>query len=132
MTSPLKNSISPNERGIWTMLRPKSVWVKWKEKRKRWEVGVQWHGKPERFDQFQGIPHISREIAEEHASEIRTEIRKGTLDPEKHKKRGRRKSLYLFGEYAALWLQGYDEKIQTGDISRLYVDDLKRYNDLYF
>lgn len=114
------------------MLRPKSVWITWKPRLKRWEVGVQWHGRPERFYQFQGIPHISEEIAEEHASEIRTEIRKKTFDPQKHKKRGRRQSPYLFKEYVKIWLQDYRRAVQTGDKNRHYVEDLERYSRLYW
>lgn len=119
------------------MLRPKSVWVTYKPKLKRWEVGVQWHGHPERFYQFHGLSHTSWEIAEEHASEIRTEIRKhfrneGVFDPERHKKRGKRKSPYLFQEYVSLWLHTYNQAVSTGDKNRHYVSDLVRYNRLYW
>lgn len=131
LTLPLKNVIPlSQEGGILKMLRPRSVWISWKEKRKRWEVGVSWHGKKERFYQYDGMAHTCIEIATDHAGAIRSEIKKGFFNPENHKKR-RGGSSYLFGEYAKLWMKEYEQKIKTGDVCKEYVKILSGYIYIY-
>lgn len=113
------------------MLRPQSVWISWKPKRKRFEVGVSWHGRKERFYQYDGIPHIVREVAEDHAGAIRREIKKKIFNPENHKKRRKGSCPYLFDGYSKLWIKDYEQKIKTGDVCKEYVKILSGYIDIY-
>lgn len=113
------------------MLRPKKVWVTWKPKRKRYEVGVWWHGKAEVFYQYEGVPHLTQEIAELHRGEIEAEIKHKTFDPQKHKKHPASRSLYTISEYAAIWLRDYKLRVRTRDVSAEYARHLERYFELY-
>lgn len=110
-------------------LRPKKVWITWKPERKRWEVGLCWNGRKYRWYQFLGISNYTEEIANEMAGQIRSEMRKGVFDPDKYS--FNRKSLYLFSEYAMLWLREYDQAVITDDVSKEYVKHLERYIRLH-
>jgi len=124
------------------MLRgKKSVWVTWKEARQRWEVGFWWEGKQKKYYswEFQGQKWIftkqRKEIAEEFASHIRSLMRPKngicTFDPDQLKT-GRKGSFYTFCKFAEIWLQKYTQSVETGDISKEYVEHLHRYNRLYW
>lgn len=123
------------------MLRNKSVWVSWKEGRQRWEVGFWWEGKQYRYfswmfqEQKWSFTRPRKELAEEFAHHIRALMRPKhgvyTFDPDQLRT-GRKKSLYSFSNYAENWIKKYDQKIATKDISKEYVDHLRRYNRLYW
>jgi integrase len=125
-------------KGGMKMLRPRKCWVTWKPQRKRYEVGIWWQGKAEVFYQWEGIPHITQEIAQKHAEQIESELklhydRKSPFifEPQKHKKTPKGKSPYHFSEYSKLWIKGYEQRIKTGDISREYVRNLEGYIRLH-
>ena len=141
---PISAKISPNsqEGGILAMLRPRSIWVTWKPGRGRWEVGFWWEGKLYRFYswEFQGnrftFTEANRAIAEEFANHIRARMRPNeqgicTFDPAQLRS-GRRRSLWVFSKYVELWLKEYDLQVKTRDRSTEYVQQLKRYNRLYW
>ena len=124
------------------MLRPRSVWVTWKADRKRWEVGFWWEGRLWRFYSwaFQGNRFVftkeNKAIAEEFANHVRARMRPNeqgvcTFDPALLRS-GRRRSLWLFRNYAELWLREYDQQVRTGDRSAEYVQHLRRYNRLFW
>ncbi|NQT56176.1 MAG: site-specific integrase [Desulfobacteraceae bacterium] len=120
------------------MLNSTSVWIKWKDLKKRYEVGFYWEGKRFRFYSwtFQGqrIQFKSRDIANEFASQIKAEMRPNrqgiiTFTPEKYT--GQKKTVYQISEHAKLWLKEYELMIQTEDISKEYYGHLSRYFRLH-
>jgi len=124
------------------MLHGPSIWVSWKEKRQRWEVGFWWEGKPYTFYSWviQGkrysFTRDMKPIAEQFKSYIRGKMQPNedgfcTFEPGQIKT-GRRKSLYTFSKWVDMWLMEYALKIETGDISREYVAHLNRYSRLYW
>ena len=123
------------------MLRGKSVWVTWQERRNRWEVGFWWENKQKKYYSWttggQTWTFIKRreEIAKDFASYIRAMMRPKngicTFHPDQLKT-GRKTSFYTFCKFAEIWLQKYTQSVETGDVSREYVDHLHRYNRLYW
>ena len=129
----------PPEKGVMDMLRPKKAWITYKPTLKRWEVGLFWQGKPERFYQWEGIPHTEESIAEKHKEQIESELKLHydirspfKFDPQKHKKRIHKRSVTLFENYITeTWLKEYDLKLRTNDVNREYVTNLKGYFRLH-
>ncbi len=70
-----------------------------------------------------GHPFDSYERASQELSTIRTEVRKGTFDPRNYVKRDL-KGL-LFSNYADLWLERQEKRIEGGYISREYFRSVK-------
>ena len=122
------------------MVRNKSVWVSWRPKKKRFEVGF-WHeGELFQFYSWEirigkRIPLKTREIADEYASHIRSLMRPNaqgivTFDPWSLK--GRRRSPWTFRKYVRTWLDEYRLQAEAGDRSAEYVEALERYDRLYW
>jgi len=74
LTQPNPNNIHSQQKGVVDMLRPKKVWITYKPHLKRWEVGLYWHGKAERFYQIKGYPLYTEELANELAGDIRSDL----------------------------------------------------------
>lgn len=128
-----------NSREILAMINPQKVWVKWVEKKKRYEVGFYWEQKRYRFYSWtlrgKRIPFKSKDIAEEFASQIRSDMRpnrKGviTFDPAPYTG-DNKKSVYTISEHSKLWLKEYFLQIQTEGISKEYYQHLERYFRLH-
>ena len=124
--------------GIFKMLNKQSVWVKWKEWKKRYEVGFYWEKKRYRFYSwtFQGnrLQFKTKDIADEFANQIKAEMRpnrQGVIifDPTKYT--GHKKTIYAISEHSKLWLKEYEIMIQTEDITKGYYDHLERYFRLH-
>ena len=118
-----------------------AVWVSWREKRNRWEVGFKWDDKTKQYYSwtFQGTRWVftreNKHIAEEYAAHIRSLMRPNTqgivtFDP--GQLTGQRKSVYAFERYVNTAFKDYDRQVQAGDRKKEYVDHLKRYNRLYW
>jgi integrase/recombinase XerD len=132
-----------NEGEVLAMLRPRKVWISWKESKKRWEIGFYWEGKPKRYYSwvFQGqrfsFTKENRFVAEEFKNHILAKMRPNeqgisTFHPDQLRS-GKRGSLYTFSKYVTeVWLPSYDQAVQTGDRNPEYVEHLKRYNRLYW
>jgi hypothetical protein len=136
--APTHSDVNLNEGGILNMLNRTSVWVQWKEKKQRYEVGFYWEGKRYRFYSWtlQGrrIQFKSKDVADEFASQIRSELRpnqKGIIlfNPEIYT--GQKKSIYQISEHSKVWLKEYELQIQTEDISPEYYGHLARYFRLH-
>ena len=134
------STIDSNQRGggIFAMLNKQSVWVKWKAKKQRYEVGFYWEKKRYRFYSwtFQGnrLQFKTKDIADEFANQIKAEMRpnrKGiiTFDPAKYT--GQKKTVYAISEHSKLWLKEYEIQIQTEDVSKEYYKHLERYFRLH-
>lgn len=112
------------------MYRKRSVWITWKPERKRYEVGVHWQGRKYRFYQYDGVPHASREVAQDHAGAIRREIKMGIFDPGKHGKG--QHSKHAFKDYARMIAKDYQAMAKVGDVSQIYAHSLsQRINDMF-
>ncbi len=118
-----------------------SVWVSWREKRNRWEVGFKWDGKTKQYFSwtFQGrrfsFTKENKHIADEYAAHIRSLMRPNmqgivTFDP--GQLTGQRRSAYAFERYVETTFKDYDRQVLAGDRKKEYVDHLKRYNRLYW
>lgn len=118
-----------------------TVWVSWRERNQRWEVGFKWQGKVKQYYSwtYQGskfsFTKQNKHIADEYASHIRSQMRPNmqgivTFDP--GQLTGQRKSAYAFERYIATAFKDYDRQVQAGDRKKEYVDHLKRYHRLYW
>ena len=118
-----------------------AVWVSWREKRQRWEVGFKWEGKTKQYFSwtFQGrrfsFTKENKHIADEYAAHIRSLMRPNvqgvvTFDP--GQLTGQRKSDYAFERYVSTVFKNYDNQVRAGDRKKEYVDHLKRYHRLYW
>lgn len=117
------------------------VWVSWREKRKRWEVGFKWEGKTKQYYSWtlNGVKLSftlqNREVADEFSAHIRSLMRPNaqgivTFDP--GQLTGQRKSAYAFERYVKTAFKDYDRQVMAGDRKKEYVDHLKRYHRLYW
>jgi integrase len=130
------------EGGVLAMLAKKSVWLRWKSGKGRWEVGMYWEGRAKRFYTWntpQGYVQFTREnkiwaealkryiearlipnedgIIAFHPDQVRTGIKKAS---------------HIFCNYVKGWLKEYEELAKRGKRSREYVQHLHRYNRLYW
>ena len=132
--------ITPEKGGGFPMAKT-AVWVSWREKRNRWEVGFRWEKQTKQYYSwtFQGTRWVftkeNKHIAEEYAAHIRSLMRPNmqgvvTFDP--GQLTGQRKSAYAFERYVTIVLKDYDRQVQAGDRKKDYVDHLKRYNRMYW
>lgn len=117
------------------------VWVSWRDRNKRWEVGFKWKGKVRQYYSwtFQGtrwsFTKENAHIAHEYAAHIRSLMRPNdqgivTFDP--GQLTGSRKSAYSFDRYVNTVFKEYDRQVKAGDRKKEYVDHLKRYHRLYW
>ena len=124
------------------MLAGRSVWLSWKEDRKRWEVGLYWEGKPIRFYSWttpQGKHSFT--VEQRHWAEALKEFIEAKLIPNhdgictfhpSQIKTGREVSGYTFSRFVKSWIEEYRVAVETGDRSAEYVEHLERYNRLYW
>lgn len=78
--------------------------VKWHEPAKRFYVRVWWHGKDERFWNYNGVALETEKIANKLLDKIRVEIDSGTFDPRNY----RADAPLSIGEYVKTWLRASD------------------------
>ena len=118
-----------------------TVWVSWREKRKRWEVGFKWEGKTKQYYSwvFNGQRFVftqeNRHIADEYAAHIRSLMRPNiqgiiTFDP--GQLTGQRRSAFAFERYIQAFLDDYDQRVLSGDSAEGTVTHFKGYNRLYW
>lgn len=118
-----------------------SVWVSWREKRQRWEVGFKWDQKNYQFYSwnFQGrrfsFTKENKHIADEYAAHLRSLMRPNvqgivTFDP--GQLTGHRRSVYSFVRYVKAFLDECEIKQESGLMAKGTVDHYKRYNRLYW
>jgi integrase/recombinase XerD len=123
------------------LMSTRSVWVSWRDARKRWEVGFKWEGRNYQFYswEFQGrrfaFTKENKHIADEYAAHLRSLMRPNmqgivTFDP--GQLTGRRRSVYSFSRYVKTFLDECEIKRQSGLMAEGTVDHYRRYHRLYW
>ena len=141
MTLTVKNSKGARKGVLYTMA-PRKVWVRWIEKKKRWEVGFYWDRKPYRYYSWTiqskrySFTKDRKHIAEDFADYIRARMfpnEQGisTFHPEQLSS-GKKTSLYNFDNYVKIWIAEKARLAQVGKRAKEYITHLERYHRLYW
>ena len=141
MNNPLQNAIlSPYHQngGIWAIASKRKVWVTWKPRRKRWQVGWVWDDKIFKKyswainDQHFAFTEENKGIADQFADYVRSQMvpnRQGicTFDPYQFTRRKR--GIYNLDRY---FEETFLPKKKAKKRSKQYIKHLERYHRLYW